>query len=109
MKEHFNFKDRTGEKFITNEGYEVEIIEYKGAKDCAVLFENGIILHNKCYEKIKEGKSKGEEFIYEDLYYYPNVNSCLKAYLNKSLEESTDVKHCIQLIQDTYNKIAKLA
>ena len=57
----------------------------------------------------REGKSKGEEFIYEDLYYYPNVNSCLKAYLNKSLEESTDVKHCIQLIQDTYNKIAKLA
>ena len=58
---------------------------------------------------LSEPIKAGEEFIYEDLYYYPNVNSCLKAYLNKSLEESTDVKHCIQLIQDTYNKIAKLA
>lgn len=57
----------------------------------------------------KEGKSKGEEFIYEDLYYYPNVNSCLKAYLNKSLEEATDVKHCIELIESTYNRIAKLS
>ena len=59
--------------------------------------------------KVIKVEDEGQEFIYEDLYYYPNVNSCLKAYLNKSLEESTDVKHCIQLIQDTYNKIAKLS
>ena len=59
--------------------------------------------------KVIRVEDEGQEFMYEDLYYYPNVNSCLKAYLNKSLEESTDVKHCIQLIQDTYNKIAKLA
>ena len=58
----------------------------------------------------KEGKDKGQEFMYKDSYYYPNTQTALKKYLDLVLlEESTDVKHCIQLIEDTYNKISKLS
>lgn len=50
-----NFKDRTGEKHITNQGYEIEIIEYFGIKNCTIKFSNGIILYNTFYHHIKSG------------------------------------------------------
>lgn len=46
-KNNINFKDRTGEKFITNEGYEVEITEYFRNDNCTIKFiYNGTILKN---------------------------------------------------------------
>ena len=60
--------------------------------------------------KVIKVEDEGQEFMYEDSYYYPNTQTALKKYLDLVLlEESTDVKHCIQLIEETYNKIAKLA
>jgi len=57
-----------------------------------------------------EGKDKGKEFVYTQSYYYPNTQTALKKYLDLVLlEDSTDVKHCIELIESTYNKIAKLS
>ena len=53
-----NFKDRTGEKFITNEGYEVEITEYRGNRDCDIKFSNGIVLEKVHYLHIKKGNIK---------------------------------------------------
>jgi len=38
--------NRIGEKFITNEGYEVEIIEYFSNKNITIKFENNFIFHN---------------------------------------------------------------
>jgi hypothetical protein len=51
-----NFTDRTGEIYKTNEGYNVTIIEYRGSMDCVIQFEDGIIIENKSYQHIKNGK-----------------------------------------------------
>ena len=48
-------KDRVGEKWVTNEGYEVEIVEYFGNKNCTVKFEDGILISNLQYGNIKKG------------------------------------------------------
>ncbi len=52
------FIDRTGEKHITKEGYEIEIIECFGTKDCTIQFENGFIIKNKQYHNIVKGLIK---------------------------------------------------
>jgi len=58
----------------------------------------------------KDGKNKGKEYIFTESYFYPNTQTALKRYLDLVLlEESTDVKHCIELIESTYNKISKLS
>ena len=54
-----------------------------------------------------KGKENEQEFLFEDQYYYNNVESALKAYLLKSLENSKDVKDCINLIEETYKRIEK--
>src|SRR3972149_480728 len=51
-----NFKDRRGEKFITKQGYEIEIIEYFNALNCTVQFDDNIIIKNKTYDNIIKGK-----------------------------------------------------
>jgi hypothetical protein len=56
---------RLGEKYITNEGLEVEIIEYTNALDCTIRYKDGFILKNKNFFDIKNGKVKNP--------YNPNV------------------------------------
>lgn len=60
-----SFTNRTGEKHLTNEGYRIEIIEYRGNKDCDIQFENGTILMNICYHHIKNRNVKNP--------YHPSV------------------------------------
>ena len=55
MKKHYNFKSRVGEKYMTNEGYEVEIIEYFGANNCTIKFNDDTISRNKKYRHVKNG------------------------------------------------------
>lgn len=50
--------ERLGEKHITNEGYEIEIIEYFNKKECSIIFINGTILKNRKYKDIAEGRVK---------------------------------------------------
>lgn len=47
-------KDRVGEIHTTNEGYEVEIIEYFGALNCTVRFNDKLntILYNVAYHQV---------------------------------------------------------
>jgi len=48
--------NRIGEKHITNEGYEVEIIEYFNNRNCTIKFTNsGFIMKNKEYVKVSKG------------------------------------------------------
>jgi hypothetical protein len=51
-KRRKDFKNRTGEKCITKQGYEVEIIEYFDAQNSTVRFSNGVILYNIRYRNI---------------------------------------------------------
>jgi hypothetical protein len=47
--------NHTGEKFITNEGYEVEIIEYFGWDNCTIKFSEDLILYEIQYHNLKIG------------------------------------------------------
>lgn len=51
-------KNRVGEIFITNEGYEIEIIDYKGNRDCTVQFKDGTIVEGKEYADLQKGNVK---------------------------------------------------
>ena len=51
-------KNRVGEKYTTNEGYEVEIIEWFGCKNCTLLFKDGNKLYNRSYSDVKRGEIK---------------------------------------------------
>jgi len=53
---HFNFKDRVGQKFITNQGYEIEIVEYFGAKNTTVQFLDSTKVYNVEYRNIITGQ-----------------------------------------------------
>jgi hypothetical protein len=50
----YNYNSRLGEKTITNEGYEIEIIEWFGVRNCTIKFENGVILYNIKYQGFKK-------------------------------------------------------
>ena len=51
-------ENRLGEKFITYEGYEIEIVQYFNAKNCTIKFNDNTIRYNIQYDKIKKGKVK---------------------------------------------------
>ena len=57
-KEHPNFKDKTGEKFITNQGYKIEIINYEGWDKVTVIFEEGYMISDIQYGALKLGTVK---------------------------------------------------
>ena len=43
---------RIGQKHVTKQGYEIELIEYIGANNCTILFNDGTILKNRSYSEI---------------------------------------------------------
>lgn len=51
-------KVKVGEKYITNEGYEVEITEYFTSTNITVQFKEGLILKNLYYQNVKKGEIK---------------------------------------------------
>jgi hypothetical protein len=63
------FIDRTGEIYITNEGYKVEIIECFGANDITIKYEDKTILNKVFFSALKSGQVKkpqnrvGEKYI----------------------------------------------
>lgn len=50
--------NRTGEKHITNEGYEIEIIEYFNRLNCTIQFQDGTTIKNRKYHLIIKGGVK---------------------------------------------------
>lgn len=52
---HFNFKDRTGERFTICGGYEAEIVKYNGARESTVLLNDGTIIEGAFYNNLKIG------------------------------------------------------
>lgn len=52
------YVDRTGEKYITNEGYTVEIIEYFNAHNCTIQFEDKNTIKNLAFYQIRTGQIK---------------------------------------------------
>ena len=62
-------KNRVGETNINNQGLKMTIIEYKGAKNIDIQFEDGVIVYNKSYDKFKIGRIK-HPIRYEDSFAY---------------------------------------
>lgn len=54
-KENPTFKDRTGEKYISNQGYTIEIIKYYRNDNITVLIDNKHIINNIRYNNIIKG------------------------------------------------------
>lgn len=57
----------------------------------------------------KSGKDTGKEYLFEDKWYYSNVHQALKQFLIKSIEDSIDVKSCIERIEKSLLKIESLS
>lgn len=75
------FKDRTGECFITNEGCNVTIIEYKSALNVTVQYEDGTTLKNVFYSALKKGQVRKP------------VNRCGESYITNSGDKITIIKY----------------
>jgi hypothetical protein len=66
--------NRIGEKYITNEGYEIIIIEYFSAINCTIQFKDGYVVKNKRYGDILRGQvkninhKKGEKYFTNEGY-----------------------------------------
>jgi len=48
-------RSKVGEKYITNEGYKIEIIEYFSFANCTIRFEDDTKLNNVRFDHIKNG------------------------------------------------------
>jgi hypothetical protein len=57
--------------------------------------ENNTIL--QFYETRVKNKKDGtkEDFVFTQDYYYPNLKTALKAYVNKSISDCTSLKHVL--------------
>ncbi len=51
-------KNRVGEKYTTNQGLVVKIIEYLSALNCTIQFEDGTVRYNIQYDNIQKGGVK---------------------------------------------------
>lgn len=50
-----NLQRRVGEKYITNQGYEIQIVAYRRRSDCDVVFLNSGLVVSSNYNVIKKG------------------------------------------------------
>ncbi len=75
--------NRCGEKYVTNEGYTIEIVEYFWANNCTVKFEDGTSIKNLTICNIKNGEVKNP--------YHPSVYGVGYFGIGKHLSE-TDKK-----------------
>lgn len=90
------YDDCLGTRHITNEGYEIEIIEYNGYKDCKVLFENGHIKSTNI-QQIKNGQIRNE--------YHPSCQGV--GYIGVGIYSSINDVRCYEIwsgvIKRAYN------
>lgn len=57
-KGNFNFKNRVGEVSYNKQGYKMTIINYRGASDIDIQFEDNSITYSKRYDHFKTGSIK---------------------------------------------------
>jgi hypothetical protein len=111
---HPNFRDKTGEKHITSQGYKIEIIECNNSHDCTVKFEDDFIINNLHYSNIKKGNIKnpyhpsvhGIGYLGEGVYKAHIGKTATKCYLkwNRMLQRCYDKKY--QEKKPTYKEVS---
>jgi hypothetical protein len=114
--------NRTGEKFITKQGYLVEIIEYFGSLNCTIKFlnERSNVLYNIEYDIVKRGTvvnpyhpNKYNGYIGQgkykssinnvDVYYYKVWTDMLKRVYSKKYHELKPTYIGISLCEEWHN------
>lgn len=91
---------RVGEKYITGEGLEIEIIEYNNYKDCTIKFQDGFIVRNIRYDNVQRGEVKNTQHLsVGGVGYFGAGNS--KSYQND--KQLPGYKMWNQMIHASYN------
>ena len=57
---------KIGEKFLTRQGCEIEVVQYFNSSNCTIKFDNGVLMKNVQYGHIKRGVIKSP--------FYPSIN-----------------------------------
>ena len=71
--------------------------------------ENNVVLvFSEPRTRVKKNGTT-EEYIYTDKYYYPNIKSALKSYLNKSIKGAKDIQDLVDKILNVEKKIDNLS
>lgn len=55
-------KERIGETSVSSNNQIMVIVDYRGASDIDVIFEDGTVVYNKSYRRFKDGKIKNPNF-----------------------------------------------
>lgn len=103
-KEHFNFKDRTGEKFMTNQNLIVEIIKYDSYHKCTIKFEDNTVVENISLNNLRKGKivkpinRVGEKYITNEgfkveILEYNGCYNCKILFNEKEIRENVHYSH----------------
>lgn len=67
--------------------------------------ENNVILvYSEPKTRIKKNGSK-EDYIYRNMFYYPNIKTALKSYLNRCLKGSGSINEVLSKINEVEQKI----
>lgn len=67
---------------------------------------NFILRYKENKVVVKSGEEKS--VLSENNYYYPNMSGCLKKYLDITQSNSKDIKDCILITEQCYDKLSKL-
>ena len=67
--------------------------------------ENNVILQFHEYRTREKGKLKGELYEFTDDYYYPNLKTALKSYVNKTLSLCRDIEEVLLKISELEDKL----
>lgn len=98
-KNHFNFKDRAGEKFTTLENYSVTITKYKSYHNCDIIYEDGVVLEQVSLSRLRQGKvfkpknRVGEKYISNEGFEYEIIDykgwdKCTILFNNEEVREN---------------------
>lgn len=69
---------------------------------------NVILQFHELRIKGEKAKNKGEQFEFTQDYFYPNIKSALKSYINKSLKGSNSILDLVCRIEDLENRVSNI-
>lgn len=79
-------------------------------KNYRIVFDdnNTVLQFFELREKTKKETEEKTEFEYTENYYYPNVKTALRSFLNKSLDGSSSITEVLKRIDDVESIINNL-
>ncbi len=94
-------KNRIGEKYITNEGYEIEIIEYFSKKNCSIIFKCGYVKKNQYFSNVAKGAVKNP--YHKSIFNIGYIGTGSYS-VSKNLKHTKEYMCWFSMLQRCYNK-----